>query len=54
MDWPITFRDVLEARRRIRPFVSPTPFRTYKPLDEVVGEGIRIFVKHESDQCVQS
>jgi threonine dehydratase len=46
--WPISFEDVLEARRRIRPHVPPTPLRRYAPLDEAVGGGITIWVKHEN------
>ncbi len=48
--WPITFQDVLNARARIQPHLSPTPLRSYAPLDEVVGHGIRVFVKHENHQ----
>jgi threonine dehydratase len=46
--WPITFQDVVEARRRIRPYLEPTPTRHYPDLDEAVGHGIRVFVKHEN------
>lgn len=46
--WPITFDDVLRARERIRPHLTPTPLRSYAPLDEAVGGGIRVFVKHEN------
>ncbi len=48
--WPITFGDVLAARNRIRPHLPSTPFRSYAPLDSAVGEGIRVFVKHENHQ----
>ena len=48
--WPITFADVLAARDRIRPHLPPTPFRSYGPLDAAVGNGIRVFVKHENHQ----
>ncbi|HLN59134.1 MAG TPA: threonine/serine dehydratase [Thermoanaerobaculia bacterium] len=46
--WPISFEDVLEARRRIRPHLPPTPLRRYAPLDEAVGRGITVWVKHEN------
>jgi threonine dehydratase len=46
--WPITFDDVLAARERLRPHLVPTPLRTYPPLDERVGGGIRVWVKHEN------
>ncbi|HEY3175256.1 MAG TPA: pyridoxal-phosphate dependent enzyme [Candidatus Polarisedimenticolia bacterium] len=47
-DWPITFEDVLAARDRIRPFLPPTPLRSYAPLDAAAGSGIRVLVKHEN------
>jgi threonine dehydratase len=47
---PITFHDVLAARERIRPFLRPTPLRSYPALDAEVGSGIRILVKHENHQ----
>lgn len=46
--WPIAFADVLAARERLRPHLSPTPLRAYPALDAVVGHGIRVFVKHEN------
>ncbi|HEU5319374.1 MAG TPA: threonine/serine dehydratase [Methylomirabilota bacterium] len=48
--WPIRFTDVLEAERRIRPYLPPTPLRTYGALDAAVGAGIRVWVKHENFQ----
>ncbi len=45
---PISFADVLEARRRLAPYLPPTPLRRYAPLDESVGNGIGLFVKHEN------
>lgn len=50
MTLPIRFEDVLAARERIRPFLAPTPLRSYAPLDEEVGAGIRVLVKHENHQ----
>ena len=46
--WPLSFDDVLAARARIAPHLSPTPLRSYAPLDAAVGRGIRVFVKHEN------
>jgi threonine dehydratase len=40
------FVDVLEARRRIRPYLEPTPLRLYKGLSELVGT--ETWVKHEN------
>jgi len=48
MSWPITFADVLAARDRIRPHLAPTPLRSYAPLDDAVGAGIRVLVQHEN------
>jgi threonine dehydratase len=53
-DWPITIADVLEARRRLAPFLSPTPLRRYQPLDAAVGSGISVFVKHENHNPTNS
>jgi threonine dehydratase len=46
--WPITWDDVLAARDRIAPYLSPTPLRHYQALDDEVGAGIRVLVKHEN------
>jgi threonine dehydratase len=48
--WPIAFADVLAARERLRPHLLPTPLRSYAPLDEAVGGGVRVLVKHENFQ----
>ena len=47
---PLTLADVEAARERIRPHLQKTPFRSYPPLDDYVGNGIRVFVKHENHQ----
>jgi threonine dehydratase len=52
--WPISLRDVLEARRRLRPHLSPTPLRRYAPLDAAVGSGISVWVKHENHNPTNS
>lgn len=48
MSAPITLDDVRAAERRIRPFVSASPLHDYPLLDEAVGHGIRMVVKHEN------
>jgi threonine dehydratase len=47
-EWPIRFADVLSAEKRIRPWVAETPLRRYAPLDDAVGRGISVWVKHEN------
>ncbi len=50
-DWPpIRLADVLDARRRIRPYLRPTPLYRYGGLDELVGA--EVWVKHENHQPV--
>ena len=48
MPFPITLDDVRSAERRIRPFVAPSALYGYPLLDEAVGNGIRVLVKHEN------
>ena len=50
MSFPITLDDVRAAEARIRPYLAPTPLRTYPLLDQMVGRDIRVFVKHENHQ----
>lgn len=45
-----TFADVLAARRRIRPYLAPTPLHRYPALDELVGT--ETWVKHENHQPI--
>ena len=52
--WPVTIADVLQARKRIRDRLPKTPMRHYAPLDEAVGYGIKVFVKHENHQPTQA
>ena len=47
-DFPIAMSDVVAARDRISPYLSRTPLRSYAALDEAVGCGIRVLVKHEN------
>jgi threonine dehydratase len=51
VEWPpITLADVLEAKRRIAPYLRPTPLHPYAGLDELLGA--EIWVKHENHQPV--
>ena len=52
--WPIAMADVLEARRRLRPHLAPTPLRRYATLDAAVGGGIAVLVKHENHNPTNS
>jgi threonine dehydratase len=45
-----TIADVLDARRRISPYLRPTPLYSYAALDELLGA--EVFVKHENHQPV--
>jgi threonine dehydratase len=46
--WPITWDDIVAARERLAPYLTPTPLRHYPTLDAEVGAGIRVLVKHEN------
>ena len=48
--WPISFDDVLSARSRIANHLTPTPLREHLQLTQLVGHGIRLYVKHENHQ----
>jgi threonine dehydratase len=48
VSWPITWDDIASARKRIAPYLSPTPLRRYAPLDAEIGNDIRVLVKHEN------
>ncbi|HJR88243.1 MAG TPA: threonine/serine dehydratase [Acidimicrobiia bacterium] len=51
MGWDIpTFADVLAARRRIAPYLNPTPLFSYPVLTDMVGT--EVFVKHENHQPI--
>jgi threonine dehydratase len=51
MNWDLpTFADVLDAKRRIAPYLRPTPLYRYAALDELLGADV--FVKHENHQPV--
>jgi threonine dehydratase len=44
------FRDVLMARRQIRPYLQRTPMHSYPAIDELIGA--EVFIKHENHQPV--
>jgi len=48
MPWPIRFASVVAAENRIRPHFSPSPLRAYPELDQAVGYGLSVFVKHDN------
>ncbi|MEP6763123.1 MAG: pyridoxal-phosphate dependent enzyme [Gemmatimonadaceae bacterium] len=50
----ITINRILAARERITPYLSASPTRNYPLLDELVGYGIRVLVKHENHLPVNS
>jgi threonine dehydratase len=51
MDWEIpTLADVYEARRRIAPYLRPTPLYSYSAVDQLVGTTVH--VKHENHQPI--
>ena len=47
---PPTFRDVLEAQRRIKPYLARTPLHTYSALNALLGTDV--YLKHENYQPV--
>ena len=48
MTWPITWDDIVAARRRIAPHLAPSPLRHYPTLDAEVGGDVRVLVKHDN------
>jgi threonine dehydratase len=48
--WPIALDDVLAAQARIRPHLAPTPLLRHPLLDQAVGHGVHVLVKHENCQ----
>ncbi len=45
-----TLRDVLDAKRRIRPYLQPTPFHSYPALNALIGT--EVYIKHENCQPI--
>lgn len=52
--FPVSLDDALAARDRIAPYLMPTPLRHYRELDDAVGNGIHVLVKHENHQPINS
>ena len=48
--WPISFDEVLAARERLAPYLTPTPLRHYPLLDSHIANGVSLLVKHENHQ----
>ncbi len=44
----LSFSDIVDAREKLSPYLTDTPVRNYKSLDDEIGEGVRAFVKHEN------
>ena len=47
-----TMLDVIEARRRIAPYITRTPLHHYLTLDALIGA--EVYVKHENHQPLGS
>jgi hypothetical protein len=45
---PVTLDDLVNARTRIAPYIAATPLRRYPALDEAIGHGVKVLVKHEN------
>ena len=45
-----SFQDVLSARRRIAPYLPPTPMHSYPAINDLIGT--EVFIKHENYQPV--
>jgi threonine dehydratase len=48
--WPIAPADIRAARERLAPYLAPTALRRYALLDEHIGGGTTLLVKHEHHQ----
>jgi threonine dehydratase len=48
--WPIALAEVQAARARLAPYLAPTALRRYPLLDEHIGNGISLLLKHEHHQ----
>src|SRR5580704_7314415 len=47
---PPTFRDILAAQNRLRPYLPRTPLHTYPAINSLIGTDV--FIKHENYQPV--
>jgi threonine dehydratase len=52
--WPINLADVQAARERLRPYLVPTPLRSYPALDKAAGGRAHVLVKHENHNPTNS
>jgi len=52
--WPVSMDAVRTTRARLARHLPPTPLRRYRQLEEHVGHGIEIHVKHENHQPTNS
>lgn len=48
--WPIELDEVLAASEALAPLLSPTAARSYGKLDALVGNDLKLWVKHENHQ----
>ena len=48
--WPVSYADVLAAKERLSPFLTPTALRHYPLLDAHIGGGTSLLIKHENHQ----
>ncbi len=44
----LSFDDVLAAKERLSPYLTPTPLRNYPSLDKIIGNNIHAYIKHEN------
>ncbi|MBT3941372.1 MAG: threonine/serine dehydratase [Chloroflexi bacterium] len=51
---PPNIQDVIDAKRRIAPYMHRTPLRHYPALARLVGPGTELWVKHENYQVLGS
>ncbi|HCV27373.1 MAG TPA: threonine/serine dehydratase [Dehalococcoidia bacterium] len=51
---PPNLKDVIDAGRRIAPYIHRTPIRQYPALGRLVGPGTELWVKHENYQVLGS
>jgi threonine dehydratase len=51
---PPNIRDVIDASRRIAPYMHRTPLRQYPALSRLIGPGTELWVKHENYQVLGS
>ena len=45
-EYPINLTEIIRARSIIRPYLTPTPLRSYESLNRLVGA--EVYLKHEN------